>query len=221
VDARRTVSLRACVLLTTVAALAVVLVPRRAGALSCASHPRGAPADILSGHPQLAGGSDFFRRFDRAVIGMVTGIAAVEEDGPAYADTTLTVDVAAVVGDAAAPPSSIQVSSPDPGWHSGHRFEVGTTYFIPLAAEGPDGRPNASFACDPISEVRSDEVDELRRLATEAGIAFSTPAPEDPDRGVVIAVAAAVVALVGAVVLARRLTRGRSTGLPTTTPADA
>jgi hypothetical protein len=224
VDGRRRVTAPACLLVVAVVAVVastvVVLIPRPAGALSCASHPRGTPSDILSGHPVLAGGSDFFRRFDRAVIGTVTEISTVEDEVPEYADTTITVDVAAVVGDTAVAPSSIEVSSPDPGWNSGHPYEVGTTYFIPLQTVGPDGRPDASAFCDPISEVRLEEVEELGRLAAEAGIAFSTPAPDSSSRAVIVVVAAAViVALLGGLVLARRLVRRRSAD-PRSTSVD-
>jgi hypothetical protein len=40
---------------------------------------------------------------------------------------------------------------------------------------GPEGQPNYSFACDPITEVDESIATELGRLASEAGIPFSTP----------------------------------------------
>jgi hypothetical protein len=200
----------ALVVATVVSLATTTLGAATAGALSCASHPRGAPADIVSGNPHLVGGSDFFRRFDIAVIGTITEIVTAAEDDPEWPTTTLTLDVAAIVGDAAAAPRSILVSSPDPGWHSGYPYEVGTTYFIPVQAEGPGGEPNYSFFCDPISEVGAEEVDDLGRVAADAGIAFARPTPPGSSGGlVVVVVVAAAVALIGCVILVRQLTRRR------------
>jgi hypothetical protein len=58
---------------------------------------------------------------------------------------------------------------------AGYPYESGRTYFIPVQAEGPDGQPNYSFTCDPISEVEAAIATDLAQRASNAGIPFSTP----------------------------------------------
>lgn len=206
-----------------------------AAALSCAPHPDGSPAAIASGSERLASGDAFFDTYDAAVLGTVAAIATDEGDTGTYGATTVTVEVAAVLGDASLP-ASAEISSPDPGWMSGYPFEVGRTYLIPVQLVGPAGQRNASFVCDPISEILPSAIDDLVTLAADSGIdampaaepdaADAWPPAADPDGpdagptaaerpsdgsrlfGVAVAVAATV-AIVAVVVVAavRRLTQ--------------
>jgi hypothetical protein len=142
-------------------------------ALSCVPHPDASPTAIAAGEERLSTADDFFDRYDVAVIGTVTEIRTVDRGGDAGA-TTIGVDVLAMLGQDTAPPQ-FDISASDPGWMSGYPYEVGVTYFVPIQGTGPDGQPNYSFACDPVTVVDPSIVPELRRLAARAGIAFSTP----------------------------------------------
>jgi hypothetical protein len=144
-----------------------------AGALSCAAHPDGSPEAIASGTERLSTGTDFFDSYDYAVIGTVTDIRTVWAGEADYGATTLSVDVVAVLGEGIAR-ESVEISSPDPGWMAGYAYEVGTGYFIPVQRNGPEGQPNYSFVCDPITEVDVSIATELRHIASDAGIPFST-----------------------------------------------
>jgi len=144
------------------------------GALSCAPHPDGSPAAIASGTENLSTEDEFFDRYDYAVIGTVTEMRTVGVGEPDYGATTVSIDVVAVLGGGTADPT-IDISSPDPGWLTGYPYETGNAYFIPVQAEGPAGQPNFSFLCDPIAEVDVGIATELRQLASDAGIPFSTP----------------------------------------------
>lgn len=145
-----------------------------AGALSCAAHPDGSPAAIASGTERLSTEADFFDSYDYAVIGTVTEIRTVGTGEPDYGATTLSIDVVAVLGKGTAT-ERIKISSPDPGWMAGYPYEVGAGYFIPVQRTGPEGQPNYSFACDPITEVDVSIAAELGQLASDADIPFSTP----------------------------------------------
>ena len=151
-----------------------------ASALSCAEHPDGSPQAIAAGTERLSGGDRFFDQYDYAVIGTVTEVQTVGAE-PNYGATTVKVDVEGVLGESSAP-EQIDISSPDPGWLNGYPYERGTTYFIPVQAEGPEGQPNYSFLCDPISEVDVGVATELRQLAEGAGVAFSTPDDAAPAK---------------------------------------
>lgn len=152
------------------------------GALSCAPHPDGSPEAIASGSERLATERAFFDLYDRAVLGRVTGIQTVGAGQPDYGATTLTVDVVAVLGEENAD-REIRISSPDPGWMAGYPYENGTAYFIPLRGEGPEGQPNYSFVCDPITQIDLGIAPELRELAADAGIPFAAPTGEPDDDG--------------------------------------
>jgi hypothetical protein len=143
-------------------------------ALTCAEHPDGSPEAIASGTERLSSEDRFLDHFDYAVIGTVTEIRTVEAGQPDYGATTITVSVEGLLGQSPAP-DQIEINSPDPGWMSGYPYRRGTTYFIPVQTEGPDGQPNYSFLCDPISEVQQGVTGELSQLAAQSGITFSTP----------------------------------------------
>lgn len=117
-----------------------------AAATSCAA-TTGTPEQVLGGTSGQPGSRPLLERYDSAVVGTVTSIRS-DEDGP----TTLRVRLVGVVGRTTAP-AELDVSSPDPGWINGYGFREGTSYFLPLRDRGEDGRPNASFLCDPISET--------------------------------------------------------------------
>lgn len=156
------------------------------GALSCAPSTGWSPAAIASGtEPRAAEGrateDGFFDRYDIALIGTVAEVTTADSRAPDYGAATIDVEVLAILGDDRTAPPSMQVGSSDPGWMSGYPYEVGITYFIPIQAEGPDGRPNFSFICDPIAEIDAGAVDDLRELAADAGIPFATPASDAPD----------------------------------------
>lgn len=129
-----------------------------AGALTCAHFPENTPEALVGN--QLALPSSESHRYDLAVVGTVRRITTDEDgDSPTYGRTTVEVEVAGIF---AATFAEIQVdrlwdglpvTSPDPGWMSGHRYVEGQGYFIPLLRTGPSGEPNYSFLCDPISEV--------------------------------------------------------------------
>lgn len=201
------------------------------GATTCAVHPAASPAAIASGTERLSNERKFFDHYDFAVIGTVSEIDTVRPGEPDDGAITVTVEVAAVLGDDAAPPT-IDVSSPDAGGMWGYPYKMGVAYFIPIQTEGPDGRPNHSFLCDPIARIGTETADELRPLASNAGIPFSTPdqtptgdsesdesAAEDPtsDPGlsggdVALAAAAVLVVVLATTMLARNRARRRSAG---------
>jgi hypothetical protein len=156
---------------------AIASSPSPAAALSCAPHPDSSPAAIASGTDGLASKGGFFDRYDFAVVGTVDEIRTAGEGEPDYGATTIDLNVVAVLGTEPAP-QTMTITSPDPGWMAGYPYESGRTYFIPVQAEGPDGQPNYSFLCDPISEINAGIALDLAQPATDAGIPFSTPGDE-------------------------------------------
>jgi hypothetical protein len=126
-----------------------------AGALECAPHPDGSPQAIASGTEVLVPAGAFFDRYAFAAIGTVTAIETVDGDGePNYGATTITVDVAAVLGEADVP-ATFALHADDPGWLNGYPYAVGTAYFVPVVEEGPDGDSNYTSLCDPITPVEN------------------------------------------------------------------
>jgi hypothetical protein len=156
--------------------------PAPAAALSCAAHPDGLREAIASGTEVLAGGEPFFESYDFALIGTVARITTDEQqESPRFGATTIVFDVAATLVPA---PEAAQlvVSASDPGWMSGYAFAVGRSYFVPVLGTGPQGEPNDSFVCDPITEVAEPAAaDALAPLAAAAGIAFVRPANDGPQ----------------------------------------
>jgi hypothetical protein len=177
----RSTSLAArCLALLLVVLGAVGIAAAPAAALSCAPHPDGSPRAIASGTERLATRDEFFEHYDFAVLGTVTRVSTVETPGsPEYGHTTIEVDVAGVLGHGA-PSRRIVLTAADPGWLAGYGFEEGRRYFVPVTALGPDRRPNHSFVCDPITEVRDLDglVDDVAASAASAGIPFATPTGE-------------------------------------------
>lgn len=145
-----------------------------ADALTCPAHPDGSPQAIASGTERLSTQEDFFDKYDYAIIGTVTEIHTVAVGETDYGATTVSVDVVAVLGEGTAQ-QRIEISSPDSGWMAGYPYEAGTAYLIPIRRTGPEGQANYSFVCDPIAEVDVGIASNLRQLAADAGIPFSTP----------------------------------------------
>jgi hypothetical protein len=159
---------RCVVLVVAGIACAAVTGGGAAGALECAPHPDGSPQAIASGTEVLVPAGAFFDRYAFAVIGTVTAIETVDGDGePDYGATTITVDVAAVLGEADVP-ARLTLHADDPGWLNGYPYAVGTAYFVPVDEEGPDGDSNYTSVCDPITPVEDVQslVAELTSVAT-------------------------------------------------------
>lgn len=147
------------------------------GALSCAHSADSSPRAISSGAYL-----EFFDHFEFAVIGTVTEIETIRDGGPDDGSTIVSVDVAAVIGEDTAP-TTIQVNSPGPrSMMLGYEFHSDTTYFIPIRPEVSQDEPRITGPCDPIVTIDAGAIAELRPLALDAGIPFSTPddAPADP-----------------------------------------
>src|SRR5690606_12961361 len=70
----------------------------------------------------------------------------------------------------------VVVHQSDPGWMNGFAFERGSTYFIPLVHVGPNGEPDYSFVCDPISRISPEGARQLVDLAADS-IAVADPSP--------------------------------------------
>ncbi len=136
---------------------------------------------MASGSADPSSGERLLDRYDFAVLGTVTAIETPGEHDAGYPTTMVTFDVVAVLGHQEAP-GTLELSSPDPGWLAGYPFKEGTAYFVPVQAEGPNGEPNYTFVCDPITETPSVEAlaTELSALAAQAGIPFATPLPDGP-----------------------------------------
>lgn len=173
-------------------AVGVLATSTGAAARDCVSHPDGSPEAIAAGTERLAGGAGgFFDRWDAAVIGRVVAIRTDERAGsPSYGDTQIDLVVAGVLGTTAAP-RTITLQADDPGWLAGHPFEVGSSYFVPVA-EGPAGESNWTDGCDPITKLgdAAATVAQLQPIAEVAGIALTEPGArrdgdgdDDDDRG--------------------------------------
>ena len=171
-----------------------------ASATSCATPEDGSAQSIVTGVEKLWGEQDFFERYDFAISGTVVSIDTDETPGSeTYGDTEVEVAVINAFGvdDIG---ETLVVSEDDPGWINGYEFQVGSTYFIPLLAEGPQGTPNYSFLCDPISRISESEASELAVIAIDP-IAVATlqdpppattaPSSTDNEPSVATSIAAA------------------------------
>lgn len=160
----------------TLSVLAVFAIPivvagpaRPALALDCAVFPEAdmSPRSIVAGTETMWNDRPFFESFDFAITGTVTSITTDDAAGSAtYGKTEVSFDVLNGYG-LETVEESLVVTESDPGWISGYLFEPGRTYFVPLKAFGPQGEPNYSFLCDPITEMTLAEAEALPRYASE------------------------------------------------------
>lgn len=186
-----------------------------AGATSCAPHPDGRPAAIVSGQERLSTGKPFFATYDLAIAGTVRSVRTDRRGGSStYGLTRVRVAVLAAFGVEAIAPTLI-VPQADPGWLNGYPFRRGRTYFIPLRRAGDGGLANA-FVCDPISEMTPAAAARLAAIAppdlavTTAGDPPLTRASADGGGSRWALGGAALAALVAAgAILAGRLRRRR------------
>ena len=145
-------------------------------ATSCAPPEDGSARSIVTGVERLWGEQTFFELYDFAISGTVVSIETDETPGSeTYGDTEVKVEVINAFG-VDDIDETVVVSEDDPGWINGYEFRVGGTYFIPLVTEGPQGTPNYSFLCDPISRISESEASELAVIAIDQ-IAVATPEP--------------------------------------------
>ena len=157
-------------LLLPLLAAPLLLWPAPVSATSCAAVEGPTPEQVAAGDDDL-GGRRFFPAYDYGLVGTVEAVSH-EPQGPA----TTRFRVVGVLGRDSVPPT-VDVASPDPGWMNGYGFVVGTSYFVPLAATGPDGRRHFSFVCDPIS-VLADPVasfDRAAAIAEQRGMPYARP----------------------------------------------
>jgi len=147
-----------------------------AGATSCAPPTDGSARSIVAGTEVLWGDHAFFELYDYAVTGTVVDVVTDETQGSAtYGATEVHVEVINGFGvDQIG--ERVVVHQSDPGWMSGFAFERGSTYFIPLVHVGPNGEPDYSFLCDPISRISPDGARQLTDLAADS-IAVADPSP--------------------------------------------
>jgi len=154
--------------LTFFAILIVVAGPARpAVALSCAPFPDTgmSPRSIVAGTETMLNGRSFFESYDFAVTGTVSSVTTDEVTGSAtYGSTAVVFDVLNAYG-LETVGRALVVNESDPGWMTGYQFEIGQTYFVPLKAVGPQGRPNYSFVCDPITPMTLAEAMALPEFA--------------------------------------------------------
>ena len=161
-------------------AAAVAMSPATVDALSCADpgvHDVDALVAALDGEIL---GEPMFEQYDYAVTATVTDIDTVETEGaPDYGATTITVDVhhGYAIDEIA---STLEISAGDPGWMTGYPFEVGSTYFVPLQAETPDGAENFAFVCSPILELTTDDVETVAESAPD-DLMVTEPVDIDTD----------------------------------------
>ncbi len=148
-----------------------------AGATTCDPSRGASPQAIASGTATTAGGEPFFAYYDQAVLGTVV---SVEELGERPSPVEVTMDVVLVLGSDEAPGTMV-LSSPDNGLMGGYNFTEGVSYMVPLRSVGPDGRPNYTFVCDPISQVAevSAVATELEGLATSSDTPFAVAGTDD------------------------------------------
>ena len=145
-------------------------------ATSCAMPTDGSARSIVAGTEVLWGDHTFFDLYDYAVTGTVVEIVTDETQGSAtYGATEVHVEVINGFGiDQIG--EQVVVHQSDPGWMSGFAFERGSTYFIPLVHVGPNGEPDYSFVCDPISRISPDGARQLTEITADS-IAVADPSP--------------------------------------------
>lgn len=115
----------------------------------------------------------FTERFDFAVIGRVADV----EEAFVGGNVSVTVDVRAGLF-ARVLPSSIVLSMTDRSYF-GYPFKIGTSYFIPVLLQGPQGQDNYVFACDPVTVVDEDQIEEVLAVAAVSGTTISAVAGQD------------------------------------------
>lgn len=136
-------------------------------ALSCALPDAGmSPRSIVADTEIMRNGRPFFESYDFAVTGTVTSVTTDEVAGSTtYGSTAVVFDVLNAYG-LETVGYALVVSVSDPRWMSGYPFEIGQTYFVPLKAVGPQGQPNYSFLCDPITPMTLVEAMALPEFAS-------------------------------------------------------
>ncbi|HEX6945814.1 MAG TPA: hypothetical protein VF246_00460 [Acidimicrobiia bacterium] len=105
-------------------------------------------------------------------------VAVVESEDKAENQQSALVDLVGVYGEASAPATAtVTFASPGIAGGSIEELQVGTAYFIPVVATGPDGQANYTTSCDPIVEVDDPEdfAVDLAVVAESQGIEFSLP----------------------------------------------
>ena len=151
-----------------------------AGAVSCVTDQAMTPAEVVGAG--LRSGS---QAYDAAVV------ARVESETTSQNLQSAVVELFGVYGDTSAP-AMATVTFGGPGVAAGSidSFEVGTAYFIPIVALGPDGEPNYTTSCDPIRVVDDPDTTsvDLAVVAEGAGVEFSLPAQGSGGSGATVTV---------------------------------
>lgn len=182
-------------------------------ALSCAPSPYNgiSPRAIVAGTETMLNGRSFFESYDFAVTGIVSSVTTDEVTGSTtYGSTAVVFDVLNAYGLETVGHALVVSQS---GSMSGYPFEIGQTYFVPLKAVGPQGQPNYSFLCDPITpltlveamalpEFASGELlvavpeDELVAVSTSTESAVSVSGDSGSKAGVGLVISGSVALLV-------------------------
>jgi hypothetical protein len=192
-----------------------------AEALSCAP-PSGTPEDLI----RSTGEGGFWDTYDLALVGKVLSVITDEEDeSVTYGRTEIEVEVEVLLGSQEAS-HTFSLTASDPGWLNGYPYVVGTSYFIPISNRGPNGEPNYTFLCDPITEVADPTIVTARLIEVSEAIGLPyalpsvkevppprTPPTDDPPQAEALsprAIAVGALVIVGGVAIGAGLHRRRS-----------
>lgn len=204
--ARRAAGVRSRVRFAWVAVLVLFIPATPASALFCPTDQSMSPSQVLEAG--LASGN---QSYDLAFV------AAVQSETITQHQQSVEVELIGVYGQGSAPlTTTVTFSGPGVAGGSLDSFEVGTSYFIPVLAVGPDGETNWTTSCDPISVVEDPDTTavELAVAADAGGLEFALPrqAAADGSSGPVATILVVAVLLGLFLWTGRRLRMSRVSG---------